>query len=131
MQENSQYPIKWITPDLATCYAPQSEMDLNEIHRKGISVIVNMCAECYDLAEIEEQAGFEVYRLFATDMEAPLLDELESAQVHSHSTLFWNDMKTNYPAAYQYLQATLIFLLLQAFPVLEHQLSLLRLIYFL
>ncbi|MEJ2156253.1 MAG: dual specificity protein phosphatase family protein [Desulfobacteraceae bacterium] len=81
MQERSDYPIKWITPAFSTCYAPQSETDLDEIRRQGISVIVNMCAECYDLAEIEEQAGFNVYRLSVADMEAPSLDDLESAMV--------------------------------------------------
>lgn len=35
MQETSDYPIKWITPDFATCYAPASEQDLNEIRRHG------------------------------------------------------------------------------------------------
>ncbi len=79
MHETADYPIKWITPALATCYAPASELDLNEIRRQGISVIVNLCAECYDLAEIEEQAGFNVYRLFVTDMEAPSMDDLEPA----------------------------------------------------
>jgi hypothetical protein len=48
MQERSDYPIKWITPAFSTCYAPRSETDLDEIRRQGISVIVNMCAECYD-----------------------------------------------------------------------------------
>ena len=81
MQTTSDYPIKWITQVLATCYAPTSEQDLNEIRRQGISAIVNMCAECYDLAEIEEQAGFEVYRLFVADMEAPLIDEIELALI--------------------------------------------------
>jgi protein-tyrosine phosphatase len=87
MQEKPDYPIKWITPAFATCYAPQSELDLNEIRRQGISVIVNMCAECYDLAEIEEQAGFEVYRLFVADMGAPIPDELESAMVWFENNL--------------------------------------------
>ena len=77
--EASDYPIKWITPDFATCYAPASTEDLDEIRRQGISVIVNMCAECYDLEEIEEEAGFEVYRLFVPDMEAPSMDEMEAA----------------------------------------------------
>ncbi len=79
MMDTSDYPIKWITPNIATCYAPTSAQDLNEIRRQGISVIVNMCVECYDLAEIEEQAGFEVYRLFVADMEAPSQDRMEPA----------------------------------------------------
>ncbi|MGD8847167.1 MAG: hypothetical protein PVJ84_11600 [Desulfobacteraceae bacterium] len=53
MQSTSQYPIKWITLAIATCYAPKSEADLDEVRQQDISVIVNMCAECYDLAENE------------------------------------------------------------------------------
>lgn len=79
MPIEATYPIKWITPAIATGYAPKSEADLSEIHQKGISVIVNLCAECYDLADIEEQAGFEVCRLFVADMEAPEMEEIEGA----------------------------------------------------
>lgn len=79
MTETSVYPIKWVTPNIATGYAPTSHDDLYEIRRQGISVIVNMCAECYDLADIEVQAGFEVYPLLVHDMEAPDAEELDNA----------------------------------------------------
>jgi protein-tyrosine phosphatase len=79
MAETPVYPIKWITPVIATGYAPTSHDDLDEIRRQGISVIVNMCAECYDLADIEAQAGFDVYRLFVHDMEAPDAEALDRA----------------------------------------------------
>lgn len=79
MPENASYPLKWITPAIAVCYAPKSENDLDEIHRQGITAIINMCAECYDLADIEERAGFQVYRLLVADMEVPDINDLEKA----------------------------------------------------
>jgi hypothetical protein len=75
MRENPPYPLKWITPAIAVCYAPTSENDLDEIRRQGITAIINMCAECYDLADIEERAGFQVYRLLVADMEAPDIND--------------------------------------------------------
>ncbi len=79
MAETSVYPIKRVAPNIATGYAPSSHDDLDEIRNQGISVIVNMCAECYDLADIEVQAGFEVYPLLVHDMEAPDAEELDRA----------------------------------------------------
>lgn len=79
MSETNEYPIKWITPAIATGYAPSSHDDLDTIRKNGVSVIVNMCAECYDLADIEQSAGFDVYKLPVHDMEAPAVQDLDRA----------------------------------------------------
>lgn len=79
MPDAVEYPIKWIAPAIATGYAPTCNDDLNTIRENGISIIVNMCAECYDLAEIEQSAGFDVYRLPVHDMEAPAAQDLDQA----------------------------------------------------
>ena len=76
-----EYPVRWITTELAVGYAPRSHDDLTTIREQGISAIVNLCAECYDLCDIEKHAGFDVYYMPIPDEEAPTLDELEKALV--------------------------------------------------
>jgi hypothetical protein len=52
-----EYPVRWITTELAVSYAPRSHYDLTTIRTQGIKAIVNVCAECYDLQNIEKHAG--------------------------------------------------------------------------
>jgi protein-tyrosine phosphatase len=73
------YPLRWITEDLAVGYAPKSIDDLAVIKDQGIGAIMNLCAECYDLQEIEERNGFEVYYLPVQDQGAPEIAETEKA----------------------------------------------------
>jgi len=70
------YPLKWITESLAVGYAPRATEHLQTIMAAGISGIVNLCAECYDLDEIEGRFGFEVYYLPIPDEGAPDLHDL-------------------------------------------------------
>ncbi|MGD8764670.1 MAG: dual specificity protein phosphatase [Desulfobacteraceae bacterium] len=72
-----EYPIKWITEHLAVGYAPRSRADLESIRTHGISAIVNLCAECYDLNELEKKADFEVFYLPIPDEGAPEIEYLE------------------------------------------------------
>jgi protein-tyrosine phosphatase len=65
------YPIKWITPQVAVGYAPHSQTDVDAIKALGIEAVLNLCAECYDLHEIESAAGLEVYWLPIADEDAP------------------------------------------------------------
>ena len=74
-----EYPIKWITEHLAVGYAPRSHAELGTIRYQGISAIVNLCAECYDLYDIEKNAGFDVYYVPIPDEEAPDLEGLGKA----------------------------------------------------
>ena len=73
------YPARWITTEIAVGYAPRSHDDLTTIREQGISTIVNLCAECYDLCDIEKNAGFDVYYIPIPDEEAPAILELEKA----------------------------------------------------
>jgi protein-tyrosine phosphatase len=75
----SDYPLKWITEHLAVGYAPRSEEDLESVKVQGITAIVNLCAECYDLHTIEEQRGFLVYFLPLPDEGAPDMEDMEKA----------------------------------------------------
>jgi hypothetical protein len=52
-----EYPVRWISTDLAVGYAPRPYNDLETIRAQGIAAIVNLCAECYDLYDIEKNAG--------------------------------------------------------------------------
>jgi len=74
-----EYPVRWITTELAVGYAPRSHDHLATIRAQGIAAIVNLCAECYDLHETEKKAGFDVYYMAIPDEEAPSLEELEKA----------------------------------------------------
>ena len=73
------YPMKWITDNLAVGYAPRSEEELDEVKAQGITAIVNLCAECYDLHAIEERRGFRVYFIPLQDEGAPDIAEMEKA----------------------------------------------------
>ena len=64
---------------MAVGYAPRSHDDLETIRAQGISAVVNLCAECYDLCDIEKKAAFNVYYIPIPDEEAPALEELEKA----------------------------------------------------
>ena len=91
---NSQkYPLRWITDEIAIGYAPRSISDLDVVKQYGIRAIINLCAECYDLASIEADAGFDVYALPVIDEEAPSLDELLKCLAHM-DTLFASGTKT-------------------------------------
>ena len=74
-----EYPVRWITTELAVGYAPRSHNDLATVRAHGISVIINLCAECYDLCDTEKNAGFDVYYIPIPDEEAPALEDLEKA----------------------------------------------------
>jgi hypothetical protein len=52
-----KYPVRWITTELSVGYAPRSYNDLETIRVQGIAAIVNLYAECYDLCDIEKNAG--------------------------------------------------------------------------
>lgn len=82
MNGTQNYPIKWITDEIAIGYAPRSHVDLDVIRKHGIKAIINLCAECYDLASIEEDAGFEVYALPVIDEDAPTLEDLLKCLAH-------------------------------------------------
>lgn len=43
-----EYPVRWITSDLAVGYAPRSYNDLETIRARGIAAIDDLCAEFYD-----------------------------------------------------------------------------------
>ncbi|MEW6663951.1 MAG: dual specificity protein phosphatase family protein [Thermodesulfobacteriota bacterium] len=75
----SDYPLSWITEQLAVGHAPMSYDELDSIRRQGIDGIVNLCGEYCDLHEIERGHGFEVYYLPVEDNQAPSLPELEKA----------------------------------------------------
>ena len=55
--KNREYPVRWITDQLAVGYAPRSHDHLEIIRSQGITAIVNLCAECYDLHHTEKDAG--------------------------------------------------------------------------
>lgn len=73
----TEYPVKWITESIAVGYAPRSVEDLETIRTQGISAIVNLCAECYDLNELEKKADFHVFFLPLPDEGAPEIAQLE------------------------------------------------------
>lgn len=73
----SEYPLSWITKDLAVGFAPMSHVDLDSIKQQGIDAIVNLCAEFSDLHEIEASSGFEVYYLPIWDESVPDMEEME------------------------------------------------------
>jgi hypothetical protein len=76
---NDKFPVKWITDQVAIGYAPRSHADIDEIKSNGIGAVLNLCAECYDLHEIEYAAGFDVHWLPVPDEDAPELDDANEA----------------------------------------------------
>ena len=75
------YPLRWITPDIAVGYAPRSQEALLTIRENGIDAIVNLCAECYDLHQLEKGAGFDVWYVAVQDENVPSMEDLESTLV--------------------------------------------------
>jgi len=75
----SEYPLTWITDNIAVGHAPMSYDELDSIRDQGIGAIVNLCGEFCDLHEIEEGAGFEVFFLPIPDETAPKMEEMEAA----------------------------------------------------
>ena len=75
----SNYPLKWITDDLAVGYAPMVQPDLEALKQNGIDAIVNLCGEFCDLHEIQEEAGFNVYYFPVPDECAPDMAAMETA----------------------------------------------------
>jgi len=71
------YKLRWITEEIALGAAPSSNVALNKIKRAGGEVILNLCAECGNLHEVEKAAGFIVYWLPVSDAYAPELDEAD------------------------------------------------------
>ncbi len=73
----SDYPLTWITQNLAAGRAPMSYADLDSLKARDIHAIVNLCGEFSDLHELEEKAGFEVFWIPIPDETAPSLAEME------------------------------------------------------
>ncbi len=73
----SDYPLTWITKNLAVGHAPMSYRELDSIRKQGIDAIVNLCGEFSDLHEIEKDSGFEVFFLPIPDENAPKMSEME------------------------------------------------------
>jgi protein-tyrosine phosphatase len=74
-----KFPITWITEQIAISYAPRSYADIEAIKAGGIGAVLNLCAECYDLHEIEYEAGLDVHWLPVTDEDAPDLVDAKQA----------------------------------------------------
>ena len=74
--DNPEYPLTWITPQLAVGHAPMSRAELDSIARQGVRSIMNLCLEIEELAKLEEEYGFEVYYLPIMDEGFPELAEL-------------------------------------------------------
>ncbi len=75
----SNYPLKWITDDLAVGCVPMFQPDLDVMKQHGIDAIVNLCGEFFDLHEIQAEAGFKVYFFPISDECAPDMDAMEAA----------------------------------------------------
>ncbi len=73
----SDYPLTWITKNIAAGRAPMSYEDLDSLRERGVNAIVNLCGEFSDLHELEEQAGFEVFWIPIADETAPSMSEME------------------------------------------------------
>jgi protein-tyrosine phosphatase len=73
------YKLRWITEKIAVGTAPSSKAALKTIQRAGVEVILNLCAECGNLHEVERAAGFIVYWLPISDGYVPELDEMDDA----------------------------------------------------
>ena len=79
MNNKTSYPLKWVTPQVAIGYAPRAQEDIETVKRYGVDAVLNLCAECYDLHEIEAAAGLNVYWLPISDEDAPELAEAQDA----------------------------------------------------
>lgn len=76
---SDEYPVNWITKNLAAGRAPMSYEEFDTIKKAGINAIVNLCREFSDLHELEEGAGFEVYYLPIWDEDTPEMEDMEKA----------------------------------------------------
>ena len=85
--DSQNYPLRWITTEVAIGYAPRSPSDLDTVRGHGINAVINLCAECYDLASIEADAGFNVYALPVIDEGARSLEELLKGLAHMDTLL--------------------------------------------
>jgi hypothetical protein len=65
------YKLRWITKEIAVGTEPSSKAALKTIQRAGVEVILNLCAECGNLHEMERAAGFIVYWLPISDGHVP------------------------------------------------------------
>ena len=79
MNPSNSYPLKWITKQVAVGYAPRSQSDIDALRSNTIDAVLNLCAECFDLHEIEADAGFSVHWLPVNDEGAPELDDARDA----------------------------------------------------
>jgi protein-tyrosine phosphatase len=52
---------------------------IDAIKASGIEAVLNLCAECYDLHEIEAAQGLDVHWLPITDEDAPQLEDAQKA----------------------------------------------------
>ena len=86
-RQNETYPLKWVTPQIAVGYAPHSQGDIDGIKSQGIGAVLNLCAECDDLHEIEVAAGLAVHWLPIADEHAPELNEAREALAWMDSML--------------------------------------------
>lgn len=82
----SQYKIEWITDTIAAGCATLSYDDLESINDQGITTIVNLCGEFFDLHEIQLKKGFDVLYF-------PIFDECAPDMVALESALEWVDEK--------------------------------------
>jgi protein-tyrosine phosphatase len=89
-EETITFPLKWITPAIAVSYAPHSQADIEAITACNIEAVLNLCAECYDLHEIEAAAGLEVHWLPVADEDAPDPDQARQAIQWLNSVLAQN-----------------------------------------
>jgi len=76
-EHEHDYPLTWVTPQLAIGHAPMSYRELDSIRDQGIKAIMNLCQEMEELAKFQQEEGFEVYYLPIMDEGAPGLEELE------------------------------------------------------
>ena len=88
--QKNKYPLKWITPQIAVGYAPHSQADIDDIKKRGIEAVLNLCAECYDLHEIEAVSGLSVHWLPVADEDAPKIEEAKEAMDWLDSMLAQN-----------------------------------------
>ncbi len=77
MSEVEDYPLTWITNNIAAGRAPMSYEEFDYLKELGINAIVNLCGEFSDLHELEEKAGFEVLWVPTPDETAPPLEDME------------------------------------------------------
>ncbi|MFO7932400.1 MAG: protein-tyrosine phosphatase family protein [Thermodesulfobacteriota bacterium] len=78
-KNDNVYSMTWVSPQLAVGHAPMSVAELDSIKKQGVKAIMNLCVELEELAQLEQEHGFEVYYLPIMDEGYPELDELDKA----------------------------------------------------